>query len=91
MVSLLYFLYFQKFKFAIIVLARTQAVRDNWSKLRQTSLRWRGGGIKVDSAIHRRSQKNITKLVRKMKTSNNCNAISFFCSTSKTINLNRMI
>ena len=46
MVSLLYFLYFQKFKFAIIVLTKTQAVKDKWSKLRQTLLSWRGSGIK---------------------------------------------
>ena len=91
MVSLLYLLYFQKFKFAIIVLSRTQAVKDKWSKLRQISLGWRGGGIKVDSAIDRRAKKNIIKLVRRMKTSNNCNAIYFFCCTSKIINLNRMI
>ena len=56
---IVYFLYFQKLKFAIIVLTRTQAVKDKWSKLRQTLLSWRSGGIKVDSAIDRCAEKNI--------------------------------
>ena len=91
MVSLVYFLYFQKFKFAIILLTKSLAVTDKWSKLRQTLLSWCGGGIKLDRAIDRRAEKNIIELMWRMKTSDNCNAISFFCCISKTINLNRMI